>query len=63
MEQELWWYLPEHRKSRRPRRARKRLLPKFDRDVSILFRPDHAAHRRQFDHWEGYLMLFYQKVA
>jgi len=24
MAQELWWYLPEHRKFRRPRRARKR---------------------------------------
>ena len=22
MDQELWWYLPEHRKARRPRRAR-----------------------------------------
>lgn len=34
MTQELWWYLPEHRKSRRPRRARKRQKPKFDGDVS-----------------------------
>nr|WP_321507428.1 hypothetical protein [uncultured Celeribacter sp.] len=33
MAQELWWYLPEHRKSRKPQRARKRLPPKFDRDV------------------------------
>lgn len=32
MAQELWWYLPEHRKSRRPRHARKRQAPKFDRD-------------------------------
>jgi len=24
MDQELWWYLPEHREARRPRRARKR---------------------------------------
>ena len=58
MAQELWWYLPEHRKARRPRRARKRHKPKFDRDVSILFRPDDVAHRRQFGHWEGDLMLF-----
>lgn len=63
MAQELWWYLPEHRKSRRPRRARKRLPPKFDRDVSILFRPDDVTHRRQFGHWEGDLMLFKQKLG
>ena len=49
MAQELWWYLPEHRKSRRPRRARKRLPAKFGCDVSILFRPVRAsrnAHTR-----------------
>lgn len=50
MADELWWYLPTHRKARRPRRARKRLPPKFHRDVSILFRPDDVAHRRQFGH-------------
>ncbi len=63
MAQELWWYLPEHRKSRRPRRARKRLPPKFDRDVSILSRPDDVAHRRQFGDWKGDLMLFKQKLG
>jgi IS30 family transposase len=61
MAQELWWNLPLHRKNRTPRRARKRQKSKFDRDVSILFRPDDVAHRRQFDHWEGDLMLFEQK--
>jgi IS30 family transposase len=50
-----------HRKNRTPRRARKRQKPKFDRDVSILFRPDDVAHRRQFGHWEGDLLLFEQK--
>ncbi|MDB2408123.1 IS30 family transposase, partial [Jannaschia sp.] len=30
-------------------------------DVSILFRPDTVAHRREFGHWEGDLMLFEQK--
>jgi transposase, IS30 family len=61
MDQELWWYLPLHRKNRTPRRARKRQKPRFDRDVSILFRPDDVAHRRQFGHWEADLMLFEQK--
>lgn len=63
MAQELWWYLPNHRKYRRPRYARKRLPPKFGRDVSILFRPDDVAHRRQFGHWEGDLMLFKQSLG
>lgn len=63
MAQELWWYLREHRKSRRSRRARKRRAPKFDRDVSILFRPDDVAHRRQFGHWEGDLVLFKQRFG
>lgn len=61
MAQELWWYLPLHRKNRTPRRARKRRKSSFDRDVSILFRPDDVAHRREFGHWEGDLMLFEQK--
>jgi IS30 family transposase len=50
MRDELWWYLPTHRKARRRRRARKRRAPKFHRDVSILFRPDIVAHRREFGH-------------
>ncbi|AML52345.1 IS30 family transposase [Falsihalocynthiibacter arcticus] len=63
MNQELWWYLPTHRMSRKPRRARKRQPPKFHRDVSILFRPDDVAHRRQFGHWEADLMLFKQTLG
>jgi IS30 family transposase len=61
MLRELWWYLQLHRKNQTPRRARKRQKSKFDRDVSILFRPDDVAHRREFEHWEGDLMLFEQK--
>ena len=58
---DLWWYLPTHRVARRPRRTRRRREPKFHRDVSILFRPDDVAHRRQFGHWEGDLMIFARK--
>lgn len=57
MRDELWWYLPTHRVARRPRRTRKHREPKFHRDVSILFRPDDVAHRGEFEHWEGNLML------
>ena len=60
---DLWWYLPNHRTARRPRRARKRLPSKFHRDVSILFRPDAVAYRREFGHWEGDLMLFKQELG
>lgn len=60
---ELWWYLPTHRVARRPRRTRKKHPPKFHRDVSILFRPDDVAHRRQFGHWEVDSMLFEQKLG
>ncbi|MCP5086645.1 MAG: IS30 family transposase [Rhodobacteraceae bacterium] len=63
MSKELWWYLPTHRKARHPRRARKRQKPKFHRDVSILFRPDDVAHRRQFGHWEADLVLFKQRFG
>jgi len=61
--EDLWWYLPTHRVARRPRRTRRRREPKFHRDVSILFRPDDVAHRRQFGHWEADLMLFKQKLG
>lgn len=60
MKDELWWYLPTHRKTRHPRRARKQLPPKFKSEVSILFRPEAVAYRTEFGHWEGDLMLFKQ---
>ena len=60
---ELWWHLPTHRMSRRPRRARKRLPPKFGRELSILFRPEAVAHRTEFGHWEGDLVLFQQRFG
>ena len=60
---DLWWYLPTHRVARRPRHVRRHREPKFHRDVSILFRPEDVAHRRQFGHWEADLMLFKQKLG
>ena len=61
--EELWWHLPNHRMARRPRRARKRLQPKFGRELSILFRPEAVAHRTEFGHWEGDLVLFQQRFG
>ncbi len=60
---ELWWHLPNHRMSRRPRRARKRRASSFAREVSILFRPEAVAHRTEFGHWEGDLVLFQQRFG
>lgn len=63
MKDDLWWYLPEHRKKRQPRRARKRMSPKIRPENNILFRPDIITNRKQFGHWEGDLMLFQQKFG
>ena len=63
MRSELWWHLPNHRMSRRPRRARKRRASNFAREVSILFRPEAVAHRTEFGHWEGDLVLFQQRFG
>ena len=63
MRDDLWWYLPTHRVAPRAQRTGRPREPKFNRDVSILFRPDDVARRRQFGHWEGDLMLFKQKLG
>ena len=57
MREELWWHLPTHRMSRRPRRARKRLPPKFGPEPSIPFRPEAVTHRTEFGHREGDLVF------
>ena len=60
---DLWWHLPTHRKTRRPWRQRCRRASKFGREVSILFRPEAVAHRTEFGHWEGDLVLFQQRFG
>jgi IS30 family transposase len=44
-------------------RRRKRPPPKFAPELSILFRPDAVAGRREFGHWEGDLVQFRQKFG
>lgn len=63
MNEDLWWHLPEQRRKRRPRRARKKAKPKFNPEISIVCRPDAVAHRKQFGNWECDLMLFRQKFG
>jgi IS30 family transposase len=57
MRYELWWHLPNHRMSRRPRRSRKRRASSFAREVSFLIRPEAVAHRTKFGHREGDLVF------
>ncbi|MFC3630862.1 hypothetical protein ACFOM8_15565, partial [Paracoccus angustae] len=47
---ELWCHLPSGRRRRRGYRLRKRPPQNFAPELSILFRPDVIAHRRQFGH-------------
>lgn len=60
---ELWRHLPSGRRRRRGYRLRKRPPPKFAPELSILFRPDVIAHRKEFGHWEADLVLFRQKFG
>ena len=48
---ELWRHLPSGRRRRRGYRLRKRPPPKSAPELSILFRPDVIAHRKEFGHW------------
>ena len=55
MKEDLWWYLPEHRrKGRAPKK------PKIHPDLGIANRPKIVGMRIQFGHCEGDLMLFRQ---
>ncbi|MEI4264341.1 IS30 family transposase, partial [Roseovarius sp. D0-M9] len=56
--QELGRYLPERRKKRKPRYARKARDRVFPLETSIHNRPDEINDRSQFGHWEGDLMIF-----
>ena len=51
-------YLPERRKRRKPRRARKPRGTVFPPDRAIQNRPEDVAAREMFGDWEGDLMIF-----
>ena len=60
MKEDLWWYLPEHRRKRRPRKGRAPKKPKIHPDLGIANRPKIVGMRIQFGHCEGDLMLLRQ---
>lgn len=51
-------YLPERRRQRRPRYARKPRNPVFPPEVAIRNRPEAVNCRQAFGHWEADLMMF-----
>lgn len=63
MKEDLWWYLPEHRRKRRPRKGRTPKKPKIHPDLGIANRPEIIADRVQFGHWESDLILFRRKFG
>lgn len=56
--QELGRYLPERRRKRKPRYARKARDRVFPLAICIHNRPDEINDRSQLGHWEGDLMIF-----
>jgi IS30 family transposase len=58
MKEDLCWYLPEHRRKRRPRKGRAPKKPKIHPDLGIANRHKIMGDRIQFGHWESDLMLF-----
>jgi IS30 family transposase len=57
-DQELARHLPERRRRRRPRHARKPRSLVFPMECAIRNRPEVINSRREFGHWEADLMIF-----
>ena len=55
---QLYRYLPEHRRRRRPRRMRGRRGPQLPDRPALRHRPVIVKDRKQFGHWEGDLVMF-----
>ncbi|MDH7792280.1 hypothetical protein QBD00_003199 [Ochrobactrum sp. AN78] len=63
VEKKSWKYLPERRAIRRPRHARRHHGRRFPPELSILYRPDMVARRKQFGHWECDTIQFRKKFG
>lgn len=56
--EELYRHLPEHRRRRRPRNARRQHGARFSEHIAISHRPKAVAERAEFGHWECDLIMF-----
>lgn len=59
----LYRYLPEARKKRRPRGARKPRDGAFPASCRISQRPEFVCDRSEFGHWEGDLLIFQREFG
>jgi len=57
-ERDLYLYLPEHRRRRRPRNARRTRGVRLPDALALQNRPDIVSDRHEFGHWEGDLVMF-----
>lgn len=61
--QDLARYLPEQRRTRRPRRGRKPRSLVFPEASRIRYRPEAVNTRSEFGHWEADLMIFRKELG
>lgn len=61
--QQLARYLPEQRRTRRPRRGRKPRSLVFPEACMIRHRPEAVNSRAEFGHWEADLMIFRKELG
>ena len=57
-ERDLYLYLPEHRRRRRPRNVRRTRGVRLPNALALQNRPDNVSDRQEFGHWEGDLVMF-----
>jgi IS30 family transposase len=57
-DQNLYRFLPEHRRRRRPRHLRRQRVVDHPAEIAFKHRPSEIADRKQFGHWEGDLVMF-----
>lgn len=57
-EHDLYKHLPEHRRRRQPRNARRTRGVRHPDALALVNRPDIVSDRQEFGHWEGDLVMF-----
>lgn len=62
-EDDLYRHLPENRRRRRPRNARRTRGVQLPDVLALQNRPDSVTGRQEFGHWEGDLVMFRKKYG